>query len=360
MSRGRKAAKVKGISFREGRGWVAQYRVGDERIRKQFGSTPEDRQQAVEWLNKARYVRQSEGAASLPNTATTPILTKTEKAAALGGIFLTDLCDQYLKHIQNPHNPDRPTDQVNPPSRIARIKLAFADRRAASIKPYEIKDWLISLGRSGGTLNRYKSTLSAVFAHAKERELVAENPCRDVPHFNVFIGDPRWMDFSEEDRLRAVIHRWIEETPEDYKITRLLLREHLNEITVGSQTGMRKGNQYRLNWKNDINLHMRLIHLPKTKSGKPHTIPMTDGVYMALRDQQAIQEQLEELRGVGDEPARLRLDGRVFVIRENREWFERAKKEAQIEGLRWHDLSRHTAGSRLASSGANQKVIQEV
>jgi site-specific recombinase XerD len=44
----------------------------------------------------------------------------------------------------------------------------------------------------------------------------------------------------------------------------------------------------------------------------------------------------------------------VFVIRENREWFSEAKN------LGWHQLSRHTADSLLAASGANQKVIQEV
>jgi site-specific recombinase XerD len=56
----------------------------------------------------------------------------------------------------------------------------------------------------------------------------------------------------------------------------------------------------------------------------------------------------------------MQLDGRVFVISENREWFDRAKKEAKVKNLGWHQLSRHTAGSRLGASGANQKTIQEV
>jgi site-specific recombinase XerD len=56
----------------------------------------------------------------------------------------------------------------------------------------------------------------------------------------------------------------------------------------------------------------------------------------------------------------MKLDGRVFTIRENREWFEKAKREAGITDLGWHQLSRHTAGSRLAANNANQKVIQEV
>jgi site-specific recombinase XerD len=56
----------------------------------------------------------------------------------------------------------------------------------------------------------------------------------------------------------------------------------------------------------------------------------------------------------------MQIDGRVFVISENREWFDRAKKEAKVKNLGWHQLSRHTAGSRLGASGANQKTIQEM
>jgi hypothetical protein len=92
------------------------------------------------------------------------------------------------------------------------------------------------------------------------------NPCRDVSHFAVTLGHPRWMSDAEEDKLRAVLETWIMETPQDYEMTRLELREHPNEITVGSQTGMRKGNRYVLTWP-DINFKLRLITLPDTKTG---------------------------------------------------------------------------------------------
>jgi len=121
---------------------------------------------------------------------------------------------------------------------------------------------------------------------------------------------------------------------------------------------MRKGNQYALTWP-DINFKLRLITLPDTKTGVPHTVPMTHDVYHALKDQQDIQSRMQEIRG-DRETKRMKLDGRVFTIRENREWFAKAKREAGIADLGWHQLSRHTAGSRLAANNANQKVIQEV
>jgi site-specific recombinase XerD len=327
-------------------------------VRKNFP----DRDAAVVWLETAKGLRHKEGAASLPTSAAEPLLTLAEKKELekhrTDNLLIGELCDQYLAHIQNPNNPERPKDQLNPPQRLGAIKEAFGERSAVSLQPHEIKDWLVRLGLAAGTLNRYKSTLSAVYTYARERKLVEFNPCRDVSHFAVTLGHPRWMSDAEEDKLRAVLEKWIAETPEDYKMTRLELREHPNEITVGSQTGMRKGNQYALTWT-DINFKLRLVTLPDTKTGVPHTVPMTDNVYEALKDQQDIQARMQELRG-DKETKRMKLDGRVFTIRENREWFEKAKREAGITGLGWHQLSRHTAGSRLAANNVNQRVIQDV
>ena len=355
----RQPRQIRGIKFRPDRGtWEAQYKAGKSRVRKNFVS----HDAAIDWLETARGLRHKEGAGSLPSSATEPLLTVAEKkevqTSRVNSLLLGKLSDQYLAHIQNPNNPERPKDLVNPPQRVRAIKEAFGDRPAVTLQSHEIKDWLISLGLAAATLNRYKSTLSAIYTYARERKLVDLNPCRDVSHFAVTLGHPRWMSDAEEDKLRAVLKRWITETPKGCEMTRLELREHPNEITVGSQTGMRKGNQYALTW-NDVNFKLRLITLPDTKTGVPHTVPMTDDVYEALKDQAHIQAQMQELRG-DRETRRMRLDGRVFTIRENREWFEKAKQVAGIADLSWHQLSRHTAGSRLAANNANQRVIQEV
>jgi len=355
----RKLKDIRGIKFRSDRGtWEAQYKAGGNRVRKNFL----DRDAAVVWLETAKGLRHKEGVSSLPSSAAEPLLTLAEKKELqehrANSLLISELCDLYLAHIQNPNNPERPKDQLNPPQRLEAIKEAFGERSAISLQPHEIKDWLISLALAAATLNRYKSTLSAVYSYAKDRKLVGSNPCREVPQFAVNLGHPRWMSDEEEGKLRAVLERWISETPEKYEMTRLELREHPNEVTVGSQTGMRKGNQYMLAWS-DINFTLRLITLPDTKTGVPHTVPMTDDVHTALRDQQEIQERMRELRG-DKETKRMKLDGRVFTIRENREWFEKAKREAGITALGWHQLSRHTAASRLAANNANQKVIQEM
>ena len=51
-------------------------------------------------------------------------------------------------------------------------------------------------------------------------------------------------------------------------------------------------------------------------------------------------------------------DGRVFNILENREWWTKARREAKVNNLRWHDL-RHTFATRLMASSKNLKVVKE-
>jgi site-specific recombinase XerD len=367
-SRGRKPAKVKGV-YQRGESWCCRYEVNGKDVRKTFAS----RDQAVDHLDKVR--RMEREGEIIPPTAKGPLLnaSERERRSKRSSLLLDDLIGQYLEKEQvavnreleqnaksDAYSNDAQKRLDNLKSRFKAIKTAFEGRLADSIEPFEIKDFLEGLGRSNGTMNRYKTTLSAVYSYAKERKLLSVNPVREVKRYTEVLGIPRWMNETEEDRIRLVVQEWIEETPAEYRVTRLLLREHLNEITLASQTGMRKGNQYALRWELDINFPLRLIHLPSTKSNRPHTIPMTDGVYEALLDQQAIQKELTSLRDENPQRTRMQLNGRVFTIRENREWFDKAKKDAGIKALRWHDLSRHTAGSRLAASGANQKVIQEV
>src|ERR1700734_4046418 len=149
----RRPKEIRGIKFRAERGtWEAQYRASGSRVRKNFL----DHESAVVWLETARGLRHKEGVASLPSSAIEPLLTVAEKKELqvhrANSLVFGDLCDQYLAHLQNPNNPERPKDQVNPPQRLGVIKGAFGARSAVSIQPHEIKDWLISLGRSAATL----------------------------------------------------------------------------------------------------------------------------------------------------------------------------------------------------------------
>jgi integrase len=352
----RKKAAIAGV-FEKNPGsgvWYIRYSVGGKFVRKMIGT----RAAAIEALNKVKVISITKQGV-VAKSAKERTLTQEEMESARNGITVRELCAEYLAHIQDENNPTRPSDQVNPPQRLKVIEEAFGDRVAASVMPYEVSDWLKSLGKKPGTLNRYRSTFSSVYRYARERALVNVNPVRETSQVRVKLPNPRWLQADEEDRLRAVLDGWIESCPPHHRVKRLHLMCHPIELTIAIGTGMRKGNQYGMRWDEHIDFPNRSIHLTPdmTKTGKAQTIPMIDDVYEALMQLREIQTELAELRGEGKQQ-RMVADGRVFQIAENREWWNAALKEAKIQNFRWHDL-RHTTASKLVLSGANMKVVQE-
>jgi hypothetical protein len=47
------------------------------------------------------------------------------------------LADEYLAHIQDENNPERPLDQENPPQWLAAIKAAFGNQTASLINVHD-------------------------------------------------------------------------------------------------------------------------------------------------------------------------------------------------------------------------------
>jgi hypothetical protein len=166
--------------------WYIRYRpTGGKFVRKRIGS----RAHAIEHLNKVRLIKLT-GEGVIAKSAKERTRTQDEID---NGISVGQLCNEYLAHIQSPSNPNRPSDQVSPLQRIRAIKEAFGDRSAITIMPYEVRNWLMSLGKKPGTLNRYRSVFSSVYRHAKEEGKLTINPIRDLKQFKVELPDPRWM-----------------------------------------------------------------------------------------------------------------------------------------------------------------------
>ncbi len=132
---GRKPSQVEGIYERkEGSGfWYARFRVDGKLTRKAFGR---DRAKAVAYVEMSRTGRRSGDRVVVP----TPKASRKVAEEQTTGVLLDELCTGLLNHIQS--RPNVYKDQLNPPSRIERIREAFGHREAASLKPYEIGDWL--------------------------------------------------------------------------------------------------------------------------------------------------------------------------------------------------------------------------
>jgi integrase len=276
---------------------------------------------------------------------------------APGQITLGQLCEGLLAQIVS--DPDRYRDQYNPPQRIARIKEAFGDRPAASIRPFEISNWLSTLKTpkgarvSDGTWNRYRTVFSAIYSWGKEQEKVTVNPVREFKRRKESDGVIRYLDPEEEAALRKVLMEDVEATPADKPILRQQRMHRIYELDLGLGTGVRRGEQYRVTWP-AVNFNRKEIVIPKTKFGPARTVHMTRDVEHALRELKKMPLTPREWKKgkLSKVPADC-----VFAIHENKTWFTSAVKRAKLKGVHWHVL-RHTFISRLVQKGVNLRIIQ--
>lgn len=116
-------------------------------------------------------------------------------------------------------------------------------------------------------------------------------------------------------------------------------------VTVALNTGMRKGEVIGLTWDR-VDFARGVLMLDHTKNGRRREVPMNRAVYDALSPH-------------------AKEDGMVFRKRGGMAWgsirtaFERACREAKVDGFRFHDL-RHTCASWLVMAGRNLKEVQEL
>lgn len=330
--------------------WYARFRIDGKLVKKSLGS---DRAAAIEYVEKARTLRRS-GEGHIPKSARgVPKTAKElESKAQTSSVLIAELCDDLLRHIQS--KPNVYKDQRNPPYRIGMIKKVFGDRPATSIRPYEIADWLDSLGRAPATVNRYKVTLSSIYRYGKQRDKVQVNPAREVAQQKLNNGIVRYLKPDEEKRLRAVLQKAVDACGPQNEQRRKRLQHRIYELDVALGTGMRKGEQYGLRWS-DIDFDRRIITLGDTKNGSSRTVPMIDDVVSAFTHLKKLS--LERKDRAIDRP-NAAPDDVVFGIGDNKKWWDAALKDAKIKAFRWHDL-RHTFCSRLAQAGVSLKVIQE-
>ena len=346
----KQAAHVEGVYERvPGSGiWHARYRQDGKLVRKSFGR---NRAAAIAYVEKARTLKRT-GEGWVPSTAKEAPKTKTEMELSGSTVTVSELCDDLLRHIRS--KPDQYKDQRNPPFRINLIRKQFGHRPAATIRPYEIVDWLESLDKAPATLNRYKATFSALYRYGKQRDKVRVNPVRDVRQQPVRNGVVRYLLPDEEKRLRAVLQRAVESCGPQNAQRKKRLQHRIYELDIALGTGMRKGEQYGLRWR-DVDLKQKIITLRDTKNKSDRTVPMINDVVKAFKELRKLS--LERKDRAIDRPNSAP-DDVVFAIGDNKKWWEAALKDAKIKDLRWHDL-RHTFCSRLAQAGVSLKVIQE-
>jgi site-specific recombinase XerD len=212
---------------------------------------------------------------------------------------------------------------------MKKVVAEFGDCVAEEITPEQIEAWLNSAAQwTVATRNRYIALLKLTFRLAEKAKRIKFNPARLVRQQKENNARIRWLSDSEEIALRAVIQL-------DYP-------DHMPELEIGLHTGMRRSEQYGMEWQ-FVDFKNRLITIPKAKHGDVRYVRMNSRVAVllcALKD-----------KSVGS--------GRVFALQSPRYWFEPAVKAAGLKDFTWHCL-RHTFISRLVMAGVDLRTVQEL
>jgi len=233
----------------------------------------------------------------------------------------------------------------------------------AKITPDLIADHLHTLeaeGRSGSTVNRYRSALSRLFRYAvNTRRWTDHNPCsmierhREGKRRERVIRSAEWKELLKQARAlakkppkRVVPAQFIKYSP------RVQLP---NFLRVAYGTAGRKGDIRRLRWEYiDLTEKLATFHDPKTGTG--HTVPLMGDALAAIKGQM-----------------KLRRDGCPWVFPsplddEKPAWFDGAfrsartaakldKPDARGEVLTIHHL-RHSAATEAGRGGATSFEVQ--
>ena len=209
----------------------------------------------------------------------------------------------------------------------------FGGLQVTEIDEFMVDDGLINLSSriTGSTVNRYKSTLSAVFIyfiqHPEYKRIGFTNPVRkeSVSSFSENPAKQRFLSKEEQKNLLKACQN-----------------SHWNKlyllVLMALTTGARKGELLALKWS-EIDLNERTASLPTSKNGKPKLLPLTQPVIEELFKYRQNNSSLVFHSTVSKEHA----------FDPKKAWLS-ALKVSEIGHIRFHDL-RHTAASNLVRVG---------
>lgn len=221
--------------------------------------------------------------------------------------------------------------------RLGKLLPLIGNVPADRLTPARVEETLgiLRLSVSPSTANRYHSLLSSIYAFAVKSARMSTNPLASVKRYRENSSKLRWLNRKEEKSLRTAI-----------KADRGEGATHEAEFDLALNTGMRRGEQFFLEWR-DCDLKRGKLTV-KGKTGVRHV--------EANRKARAALRRLHKISGARKYVSP---DARDGIKRDARRWLEHAVKGAGIDHFRWHDL-RHTFASRLVMAGVDVPSVQKL
>jgi len=191
------------------------------------------------------------------------------------------------------------------------------------------------------TVDKDLAVLKAFFNWSMARSLTASNPVCRVKFFNEDNSRLRYLTEEEYSRLIQAA-KTIETSP--------LLAE---KIILSVHTGLRRGSLFHLRW-DYVDFLNRVVRIPRTKSGRPHAVPLNATVLTTL--QTLYTERLPDCPYVFAHATGRQVGEPVKDVKNG---FHSALEIAEIKDFTWHDL-RHTFASWLIMKGASLRSVAEL
>jgi site-specific recombinase XerD len=226
-------------------------------------------------------------------------------------------------------------------SNLNSLLPVFGKMKAEEITPQKISSYFASrTDLKPASLNRYRSTMSMIFAEGIRNGRVQGNPARLVRLRKEANARARFLTYEEEALIRTIILR--------------RCSQHEPAFTVALETGMRLSEQHTLEWP-DVHLDRRQIQLVRTKNGSSRVVVLSEEAVTALKRCQARRNPTAH---------------NVFLTRYGepmqnpKAWFKLVMKDAVQEkkalaDVTWHTF-RHTYISRLIMAGVDIRTVQDL
>lgn len=228
------------------------------------------------------------------------------------------------------------SEQTNMFNSDAAIKFFGADMPVKKITLDRIDEYvehMLSIGNSGGTINRKLSCLSRALRIAHERGKLTTLP--KMPRRREGTHRIRFLAPEEEARLIAYVNH-------------LGYYDHEDAITLLIYTGFRCSELWRLE-RRDIDLEHNTITAWQTKNGHPRTIPIVETIRPIIE---------RRMQDAPTDTSRLFPDG-------SNPWLRQVWDKLRMH-LGMDDdpqfvphMLRHTCATRLSQKGASMAIIKE-
>lgn len=283
--------------------WI-DYRINGQRIREKIGPT---RSLANDVLRK-RLAERSENKFYPERTTNNTIFQKiADKYVDLHGQYLKSHTWKWM---------------------LPKITGIFGKKKINDIRTGEIQQFYNEIANKTSPANatRHLVIISAIFNKAISwADFYGRNPCAGVKKGRQASSRLRYLTTDEIKTLLECA------PPRLYPV-----------LVCALLTGMRRGEMLNLQWEH-IDLARRTIYILQSKSGKPRQIPMANQLTEMLLD-------------LGPNKHGKVFDLPIIMLRR---FFEKALKDSNISGFRFHDL-RHTFASHYIMKTHDLPALQSI